>query len=64
MNKTALLLLVISIGLVGTANCQSANYKEARPLPELQQAFLDLRFGMFIHFNIPTPSGHDWPDPN
>lgn len=30
---------------------------------ELQQSFLDLRFGMFIHFNIPTYSTHDWPDP-
>lgn len=35
-----------------------------KPLHKLQQEFLDLRFGMFIHFNIPTFSGHDWPDPN
>lgn len=32
-------------------------------LDSLQQAFLDLRFGMFIHFGIPTYSVHDWPDP-
>lgn len=32
-------------------------------LDSLQQAFLDLRFGMFIHFNMPTYSIHDWPDP-
>jgi alpha-L-fucosidase len=28
-----------------------------------QQAFVDLRFGMFIHFNIPTFLNADWPDP-
>ena len=25
-----------------------------RPLRDLQQDFVDTRFGMFIHFNIPT----------
>lgn len=30
----------------------------------VQQEFADLRFGMFIHFNIPTFSTDDWPDPN
>ena len=34
-----------------------------RPLVELQQEFLDLRFGLFLHFNIPTFSTDDWPDP-
>lgn len=34
-----------------------------KPLHELQQEFLDLRFGMFIHFNIPTYSPEDWCDP-
>lgn len=40
-----------------------ASSKEVRPLIQLQQDFLDLRFGMFIHFNLPTYSTHDWPDP-
>lgn len=34
-----------------------------KTLNELQQDFLDLRFGMFIHYNIPTYSEQDWPDP-
>jgi alpha-L-fucosidase len=34
-----------------------------RPLSQLQQSFVDLRFGMFIHFNIPTYFNQDWPDP-
>jgi alpha-L-fucosidase len=32
-------------------------------LQSLQQHFVDLRFGMFIHFNIPTYMDQDWPDP-
>ena len=35
-----------------------------KSLHTLQQEFADLRFGMFIHFNIPTFSTDDWPDPN
>jgi alpha-L-fucosidase len=36
---------------------------EAQSLHELQQDFVDLRFGMFIHFNIPTFMNEDWADP-
>ncbi|MDR2118209.1 MAG: alpha-L-fucosidase [Tannerellaceae bacterium] len=36
---------------------------EAKDLRRLQQDFVDLKFGMFIHFNIPTFTNHDWPDP-
>ena len=32
-------------------------------LAKYQQKFLDLRFGMFIHYNIPTYSEQDWADP-
>lgn len=34
-----------------------------RPLLESQQAFLDLRFGMFIHFNMATFQDREWGDP-
>jgi len=30
----------------------------------LQQKFVDLRFGMFIHYNIPTYMDQDWADPD
>jgi alpha-L-fucosidase len=33
-------------------------------LHDLQQQFVDLRFGMFIHFNIPTFMDQDWADPD
>lgn len=36
---------------------------QKKSLPQLQQEFVDLRFGMFIHFNIPTFMDHDWADP-
>jgi alpha-L-fucosidase len=36
----------------------------AKDLRRLQQEFVDLKFGMFIHFNIPTFTNHDWPDPD
>ncbi|GAB3931062.1 alpha-L-fucosidase [Mucilaginibacter myungsuensis] len=35
----------------------------AQNLANLQQKFVDLRFGMFIHFGIPTYANADWPDP-
>lgn len=34
-----------------------------RPLLELQQRFVDLRFGMFLHFNMATFQDRDWGDP-
>lgn len=36
---------------------------QTRGLHDLQQDFVDLRFGMFIHFNMPTFQEADWPDP-
>ena len=33
-------------------------------LDALQRRFVDLRFGMFIHFNMPTYVDEDWPDPD
>ena len=36
----------------------------SRPLHDLQQDFVDTRFGMFIHFNMPTYVDQDWPDPD
>ncbi len=34
------------------------------PLSRLQSRFVDLRFGMFVHFNMPTYVDEDWPDPD
>jgi alpha-L-fucosidase len=40
------------------------NLSAQKSFNTVQQEFADLRFGMFIHFNIPTFSTDDWPDPN
>lgn len=38
--------------------------QQGKPLAQLQQEFINLRFGMFIHFNIPTFMDDDWADPD
>ena len=37
---------------------------QTKSLHELQQDFVDLRFGMFVHFGLPTYQGADWTDPD
>ena len=37
--------------------------RRGRPLLELQQRFVDLRFGMFVHFNMATFQDREWGDP-
>ena len=38
-------------------------YRSDRPMLELQQEFVDLRFGMFLHFNMATFQNREWGDP-
>ena len=57
MKKTILTLAILLASCLGV----SANTKS---LHQLQQEFVDLRFGMFIHYNIPTYAPEDWPDPD
>jgi alpha-L-fucosidase len=40
-----------------------ASVRRGRPLLELQQRFVDLRFGMFLHFNMATFQDREWGDP-
>lgn len=35
-----------------------------QPLPQLQQDFVDLGLGMFIHYGMPTFMDQDWSDPD
>ncbi|MBK0379129.1 alpha-L-fucosidase [Mucilaginibacter segetis] len=57
-------LSVFTILLINIAPATCQNIKEPQSLTVLQQKFVDLRFGMFIHFNIPTYMNADWPDPD
>ncbi len=37
---------------------------QGKSLHQLQQEFVDLRFGMFVHFGLPTFQSADWTDPD
>eukprot|EP01037_Dinobryon_pediforme_P016256 gene16256-16435_t len=50
--------------LVSGSTLLAQTSSKVLPLATLQQQFVDLRFGMFIHFNIPTYMDQDWPDPD
>ena len=43
--------------------CQTAG-AQTRSLRELQQRLVDMRFGLFVHYNMPTYANQDWPDPD
>ena len=65
--------LIVSVGAIAqtpataqttpTAQIAYTSSEALQRLHGLQQQFEDLRFGMFIHFNIPTYVNQDWPDP-
>ena len=50
--------MILSVTSVLCLNAQT------KSLHQLQQEFVDLRCGMFIHFNMPTFFNEDWPDPD
>jgi alpha-L-fucosidase len=54
-------LLLLSSLFVFSTYVSTARIKS---LDQLQQEFVNLRFGMFIHYNIPTYTPEDWPDPD
>jgi alpha-L-fucosidase len=59
--------LIAGAGYLGGANRMLASamtsVSPVAPLLELQQKFLDLRFGMFIHLNMATFEQREWGDP-
>lgn len=65
MKNIALLIIIFCSQLLGGAMAVPvAPVNSETSLRELQQQFIELRFGMFIHFNMGTFSDADWPDPN
>jgi alpha-L-fucosidase len=67
-NKTALKLLIycslmLAITFPALTGAQTEGSNKKQDLLQLQQDFINLRFGMFIHFNIPTFMDQDWADP-
>ena len=55
MTRKSLFIALLMVLSVVSASAQQ------KSLHQLQQDFVDLRFGMFIHFNIPTFAPDDWP---
>jgi alpha-L-fucosidase len=56
-------LAMVPAGALPLPQIEVRPYRRGRPLPELQQEFLDLRFGMFLHFNMATFQDREWGDP-
>jgi alpha-L-fucosidase len=60
-----LVAMVIVVAYVSAAEKSNANPKQKSParkktVKELQEDFLKLKFGMFIHFNLATYKGVQW----
>lgn len=63
MKKLFTAILVLS-GIIFKTSAQNNNViATTANYTNLQQKFVDLKFGMFIHFNMPTYTDADWPDP-
>lgn len=64
MKKYIRFICCLGFWLVTASITKAQPLKSNTPsLQNLQQSFVDLRFGMFIHFNIATFMNQDWPDP-
>ncbi|WP_144916467.1 hypothetical protein [Mucilaginibacter frigoritolerans] len=64
MAKIRIVICVLYLPFISNAlKAQNHPSRGQRPLSELQQSFVGLRFGMFIHLNILTYENADWPDP-
>lgn len=66
MTFRRILSLLLFISATLSLNCATAQQQQAagEPLPKLQQDFVDLGLGMFIHYGMPTFMDQDWSDPD
>src|ERR1700728_725991 len=62
-SATAAMLLGHRGTLAAEGEARNAAPPRGRQLLELQQQFVDLRFGMFLHFNMATFQDREWGDP-
>ncbi|WP_256007461.1 alpha-L-fucosidase [Pedobacter deserti] len=64
MIKRIFMALTFVLAITHAQQALSQQKSAPRPLPQLQQEFVDLGFGMFIHYGMPTFMDQDWSDPN
>ncbi|WP_285011057.1 alpha-L-fucosidase [Pedobacter faecalis] len=64
MIKRIFMALTLVLAITHAQQALSQQKSAPRPLPQLQQEFVDLGFGMFIHYGMPTFMDQDWSDPN
>ena len=63
--KNLVAIVVISMMFSSLPELAFSQKKDSgKSLVNLQQQFVDLGFGMFIHYNIPTYGEDDWADPD
>jgi alpha-L-fucosidase len=62
--KRILSLLLIVSGATSINPAMAQQKSANKTLPELQQDFVDLGLGMFIHYGMPTFMDQDWSDPD
>jgi alpha-L-fucosidase len=62
--KRILVLLLLISGLSPLKSVHAQQKAPNKSLPALQQDFVDLGFGMFIHYGMPTFMNQDWSDPD
>ena len=60
---TAAMLASNRVAAAEQNDTQRATPRRGLPLLDLQQRFVDLRFGMFVHFNMATFQDREWGDP-
>jgi alpha-L-fucosidase len=60
---TAAMLLGNRDAVAGPNEAPHLPIRRGRQLLELEQQFEDLRFGMFLHFNMATFQDREWGDP-
>jgi alpha-L-fucosidase len=65
VGKTATATMLFGHHGAAAAQSEARNTtpRRGRQLLELQQRFVDLRFGMFLHFNMATFQDREWGDP-
>src|SRR5579871_6050034 len=61
--ETTAVAMLPASAIASAEQAQPSSIHREKPLLDLQQKFVDLRFGMFLHFNMATFQDRKWGDP-